>query len=59
MILPLFADTRYSAAAFVAFMALFLPWMLTFMVGGPAVVGADLYAKLDVTQVDIRALGLG
>lgn len=53
------ADTRYSAMGFVAWLVLFLPWVLVFSVGGPGLVGADLYAKLDVTQINIAELGLG
>ena len=50
------ADTRYSAAAFAAWAALFLPWLLLFAVGGPAIVGEAAYRRLDVSQLDIAQL---
>ena len=47
------ADTRYSAAAFVASSLLFLPWLLAYMVGGPAVVGQRVFDAMDATKLDI------
>lgn len=51
------ADTRYSAAGFVAVSAVFLPWMFTFMIGGPSVVGQSVYDKLDATGYNYLNLG--
>lgn len=52
------ADTRFSAACFTAWLALFVPWLLVFAIGGPAIVGADVYNKLDVARLNLAALGL-
>ena len=51
-------DTRYSAACFAAALAVLLPWMLAFIVGGPALVGAETYRKLDVAGLDLAAMGI-
>jgi hypothetical protein len=51
------ADTRYSAAAFVAVSAVFVPWMLTFMIGGPAAVGQAVFDKMDATAYNYLNLG--
>ena len=51
------ADARYSAAAFVAASAIFLPWMLTFMIGGPGAVGQSVFDRLDATAYNYLNLG--
>jgi hypothetical protein len=33
--------------------------MLVFMIGGPALVGAHVYKAMDVTRLNLAALGLG
>lgn len=50
---------RYSAAAFAVSSALFLSWMLAFMVGGPAVVGQRLFDTLDATNLDVWGIMTG
>lgn len=51
------ADARYSATAFVAASAIFLPWMLTFMIGGPGAVGQSVFDRLDATAYNYLNLG--
>jgi len=52
------ADTRASAVAFTAWLVIFLPWMLVFTIGGPAVVGKHIYKQMDVTQINLANYGL-
>jgi hypothetical protein len=52
------ADTRASAVAFMVWLAMFLPWMLVFTIGGPAVVGKHIYKHMDVTQLNLADYGL-
>lgn len=52
------AETRRSAALFLLWLAPFLAWMLVFMVGGPALVGQQVYDRLDVTNLNMEQFGL-
>jgi hypothetical protein len=53
---PAAADARWSAACFAASCAAFLPWLLAFSVGGPAVVGQGVFDAMDATQIDIWSI---
>jgi hypothetical protein len=35
-----------------------LSWMLAFIVGGPALIGAETYRKLDVAGLDLASIGI-
>jgi hypothetical protein len=41
----------------VAVSAVFLTWLLTYMVGGPAAVGQQLFEKMDATAYNYLSLG--
>jgi hypothetical protein len=43
---------------FVVYTCLLLPWMLVYWIGGPDVIGQDMYDKLDVTRLDLAGAGL-
>ncbi|CAL5219105.1 g878 [Coccomyxa viridis] len=49
---------RGSAIGFVVASAIVLPWTLTFMIGGPGVVGQRVFDKMNLAGVDLSALGL-
>jgi len=53
------AETRRCAILFGVWLVPLLTWMLVFMVGGPAVVGQEVYAKMDVTRLNLGQFGLG
>jgi hypothetical protein len=63
LLLPLFAasaaDTRRSAACFVGWCSLFLPWMVLFMAAGSSLLNAGVYAKLDAYRIDLASWGIG
>ncbi|KAK9832821.1 hypothetical protein WJX81_004587 [Elliptochloris bilobata] len=50
--------TRRSAACFAAASAGLAAWLLTFSLGGPGVVGQDVYAQLNMAGWDLQSLGL-
>ncbi|CAL8460647.1 g177 [Coccomyxa elongata] len=47
-----------SAVGLVIVSAIFLPWMLTFSIGGPGVVGQDVFQKWNVAGLDLQSWGL-
>eukprot|EP00239_Pterosperma_sp_CCMP1384_P002676 CAMPEP_0197858070 /NCGR_PEP_ID=MMETSP1438-20131217/31607_1 /TAXON_ID=1461541 /ORGANISM="Pterosperma sp., Strain CCMP1384" /LENGTH=119 /DNA_ID=CAMNT_0043474117 /DNA_START=376 /DNA_END=735 /DNA_ORIENTATION=+ len=47
---------KRSAAGFVLFTLLLLPWTLTFLFGGKAVVGDNLWNQLSITKIDMSGL---
>lgn len=51
--------TRYSLLGFVIYSAAFLPWMLTYMIGGADVIGYDTWYAMDATRLNIKQFGLG
>ncbi|KAK9819703.1 hypothetical protein WJX72_001443 [[Myrmecia] bisecta] len=50
--------TRRSAVGFLLVSAIFLPWMLTFMIGQAAVVGDAVFNRWNAAGLDLSALGL-
>ncbi|KAG7672400.1 hypothetical protein Ndes2526B_g09088 [Nannochloris sp. 'desiccata'] len=50
--------TRKSAVMTAVYTCLLLPWMLVYWIGGPAVLGQEMYDKLDVTKLNLRSAGL-
>ncbi|GMH33220.1 hypothetical protein BSKO_01054 [Bryopsis sp. KO-2023] len=49
--------TQSSAIGFCIASAIFLPWMLSYLIGGEALFGKDLFRKLDSSRLDLEAYG--
>jgi hypothetical protein len=56
---PLHTDTRRSAACFVGWAVLFLPWTLLYLVAGRQLISASVYEALDAYRIDLASLGIG
>lgn len=56
---PAGADARRSAAWFAVYTLLLLPWMLTYWIGGPQLLGQTTFDKMDVTKLDLAGAGFG
>ncbi|PSC70501.1 putative gamma-secretase subunit PEN-2 [Micractinium conductrix] len=51
--------TRRSALGFAVYTALFLPWMLLYLIAGEKVLGQRVFDKLDINSLDLSGSGLG
>lgn len=47
-----------SAVGFLIVSAILLPWTLTFSIGGPSVVGQDVFQRWNVAGLDLQSWGL-
>lgn len=50
------ADVRRSAIWFLVYTALFLPWMLLYLIAGESILGQDTYDKLDIMSLDLSGI---